>query len=238
MSTLVGPWPPTQLPIDRAKHGEPMLSDVVRVPGANVSAYHAHTMGLDTVGTSAAQTPINGFGSRGHDHSGGDFGRPLFRSIYAATLDPGGQVSANIVATNRVGRVVLNGDPGTTPKEQITHPLFVWVPPCPAGGAYDNCGVHIVAEVVSTTLTASDEMTVRLRNLFPGYQRAVSFSVSSPNSTGEKLFESRSNSERLELIPGALQAIRLEAEVALDGGGSNRGVTIDFYEIEIGVYES
>lgn len=239
MSTITGPWPPSQLPTERAKHGEPLLADVVRVPAANVALYEAHTMGKDTVGTTPSTTPLNGAGTRGHDHSGGEFGRPLFRSIYTTSLDDGGNVSSNIVSSGeRPGRVIISGDAGDDVVAQMNQPLFVWVPPCPAGGAYDNVAVYCVIKHDSTSLDAADDLKIRLRNEFPGYQRSCVFDLSETSTSAQRVGTS-GQTERLELLPGIVNPVRVEYELDLAASPSgSRSATIDILQIEIGVYES
>ena len=241
MSTLTSRWPPVPLPFARGQNEEPGLSELLAQTAANSATLWGHTNGGQLVGDVANPAPLNPSGDHGHDHSGGDFGKALFRSLLTVTFDDGevynpteiqGGVNYGVIPVADAADSVINYG-------QHHRWVAIWVPPCdPLTGAYVDLGVHVAARLQTTALLAGDTLQLqawRKRSDTSAANTLVSFTLPNPNSTGDKRAESGS---RLSVIPGALNLIYFRVRVERTTGGAVRGCTLAIKDIEIGVYET
>jgi hypothetical protein len=230
MSTTHSRWPLYPVPYARAKNGQPGYNDLLASPAANASTLADWVDGLGAYGA-----PLNPSSEPGHDHSGGHFGKPLFCTVASLSLD-GPQGTTGVIYPQRFRSITLeDGAGGTTTNATMVSPTFIWVPPCdPSDGAYVNLGISARVDLTTTTLTASDVLTV----YFKVGEDEQGFTITGPNSTGVKNLASSSTSERVSVRVGQVNLVEIRATVVRAAGGSSRGCRLDFDELELGVYST
>jgi len=230
MSTIHSRLPLYPVPYIRAKNGQPGYSELLTTPAANAATLADWVDGLGTYGG-----PLNPSSEPGHDHSGGHFGKPLFCTVASLSLD-GPQGTTGVLYPQRFRSITIEDDAGgTTTNETMVSPTFIWVPPCDAtDGAYVNLGISARVDLTTTTLTASDVLTV----FFKVGEDEQGFVVSGPNTTGVKNLASSSTSERVSVRVGAVNLVEVRASVVRAAGGSSRGCKLDINELELGVYST
>jgi hypothetical protein len=249
MSTVRTTWPPYPTLHSRSQNLEPLENEVVRNPAANLTLIEGHINGAERVGNIANPAPLNPSGDRGHDHSGGDFGTPLFRSIATVNVDGGETYSSNIAGTTYPNTLCLfqyfspaTLEPGKEGAISSTSHLFhPWVPPCPPEtGAYQNLSVCAVM-TSDGALGASDLVWLRITNQHrllrkpAGDYPFMRLAISSPGASGVRT-DSSGSAERLLTVPGSINPLKCELEVTLDGGGSARAPYFQLLHLELGVY--
>ena len=229
MSTIHSRIPPSPLRPARAKNGQPGYSDLLLTPAANAATMADYVDGLGDYGM-----PPNPSGDYGHDHSGGYFGKPIFRSLFTSTLH-GAQGETGVVYPKKHYQLYIENKAGGVTNTEIGPSIPLWIPNCPMiDGAYVSLGVRMRISIVSTTLTASDTLQI-IVNLS---QNSYTFAVSSPNTTGERYIGSASASETVNTVPGATNEAFLTGKAIRASGGSLRGCVINVHELELGVYST
>jgi hypothetical protein len=228
MSVIHSRMPLATVPISRLQNGQTGYSDVLAVPAANAATLADYIDGLGTYGA-----PLNPSGDHGHDHSGGYFGRAMFVSVASMTLNAP-QGTTGVIYPEKYYYLLLPLGAGGTTSQTDGVAVPLWVPNCDRNGAYANLAIRIRANVVATTLTASDTLQVIAKLNDASY----TFSVSSPNTTGTRYLASASTSQLIPSIPGAVNNLHCNAKVVRASGGSSRGCTINIEEVELGVYQT
>ena len=231
MSTVHSRWPLYPVPYTRAQNGQVGYSELLVTAAANAATLADHIDGLGGYGA-----PLNPSSEAGHDHSGGHFGKPLFCTVASLSLD-GPQIhDTGVIYPQRFRFISIeNAAGGITTNATMVSPTFIWVPPCdPSDGAYVNLGISARVELTTTTLTASDVLTV----YFKVGEDEQGFVMSGPNVTGIKNLSSSSTSERVSVRVGQVNLVEIRATVARAAGGSSRGCKLDFNELELGVYST
>ena len=231
MSVTFRPWPLYPVPYTRVQNGRPGYSDVLSVSAGDAATLADYVDGLGTYGG-----PLNPSSEPGHDHSGGHFGKPLFLTVASLSLDGPQTHGTGVIYPQRFRSITIeNAAGGVTTSAAMVSPTFIWVPPCDAtDGAYVNLGISARVDLTTTTLTASDVLTV----YFKVGEDEQGFVVSGPNSTGVKNLASSSTSERVSVRVGAVNLIEVRATVVRAAGGSSRGCKLDINELELGVYST
>lgn len=247
MTKLTSRWPPVPLPYARGQTAEPGLADLMSVDAACLMTLHGHTVGGEMLGNSSDTpnpAPINPAGEYGHDHSGGWFGKALFRTIATTTFDDGATFnSAEIAGGVHYGAIdVANAAGSENNFGTLPRRFFAFVPPCdPVDGAYRELGIHITARLIVTALDASDSLIIQAwrssEGSFDPILDKADFTLSAPNTTGEKTAASGATTT-LRVIPGAVNYFGLRVRVERVAGGASRGCRIELQEIELGVYET
>lgn len=245
MTTLSARFPPTPLGYARGQNLEPGLAELVQQSAGNLATLKGHTSGAALIGGIPNPAPVNPSGDYGHDHSGGEYGRPLFRSVASMTFDNGSLGSAIASSVNE-GPVftllsIADGADSTTTRSG-TYPFWIWVPPCdpdPAVGGYARLGVAFRLRVFSSALIAGDTATLRFwrRDPLSTGQVVQTLSISTPETTGVKATDG-GTSTLVSVRPGAFNEINVQVEVVRTTGGSSRGADLYLLEAEFGVWKT
>lgn len=248
MTKLTQRYPPTPRPYASGQNLEIGLAELIQQSAGLGATLEGHTNGSGLVVGVANPAPRNPSGDFGHDHSGGEFGRPLFRTVATVTFDDGATFNATpILGGTKARPFVPDGADGTTNRgAQVSR--WIWVPPCdPVNGAYVSLGVAVALYAsgsnhadVSSGPISGDVVTLRVWRRNEGSQGQVvaEFTIGTPTVTGQKFVESSDASTRLTMKPGALNEVVFELEMARTTGGSTRGFDAWLLEAEFGVYES
>lgn len=238
MTIVTSRWPPIALPIKAGQNLEPAYSELIAVHAGNLATLYGHINGGETVGGEPNAAPRNPSGDFGHDHSGGDFGRPFFRSVCTVTCD-NGNVSGGTAIAEGGAAVYLTIANGADSEETIsnTHEIPFWCPPCdPVSGAYLDLGLYARVQLRTTALLAGDTLTLRVWvQTSDDTPQVTTYTLSAPNSTGTKDVSSGSTT-RLRCAPGRVNLLHLQAAVDRTTGGSSRGAQLYVRELELGVY--
>ena len=247
MPLITSPWPPQ--PLDRAhtQTDADLVMEHARVSGGNAATLYGYLTGVEEVGdnTPNPAPPAPGHGLRCHDHSGGDFGRPLFRPIWAHSGGEGQAYAGGNLSVQANAWVFFEGgliDGALEVTDGLNFsPFGVQVPGCdPEIGAYAHLGVQGKAYWGSSnTLVTGDVVTFNLYNFATGHK--VSWQLDETLSSSSEDFASDNTndpSELLETVPGELNLVRAYFEVNCAGSGSSRAVEVELSELELGVYET
>lgn len=236
MAILTARWPPYPLPFQRGQNCQPGMSELLAQSSANLATLYGHINGGATVGGTPNPAPINPSGDYGHDHSGGDFGRPFFRSVLAVTMD-GTSAVAGVMARGAGNYLTLPEDEDSRVTSSGLHEIPCLVPPCdPVHGAYVRLGISLRVRLQSTALIAGDALTLRVWSQWSGEEpQKVTLEVPAPQTTGDKQIEG-GEEMRIRVLPGAVNVLHVQAKVARTTGGSARGAQIYVRELELGVY--
>ena len=242
MTIITARWPPTPVPYARGQNEEAGLAELLMQTAANTASIVGHTVGGQRLVDADNPAPINPSGDFGHDHSGGEFGRPLFRSVASISFAP--VVSSTYLAgPARSVRLHVTDMAGSATNQSNAPQVLVWVPPCDAKvGAYVWLGVAAALNLEATALVSGDAIEFVVRSRHPrlaaleGAERRLT--VSSPTSTGSKVVTSSTSADRLRVVPGAMNPIELLARVVRTSGGSNRGCRLRVDELELGVHST
>lgn len=245
MTKVVSPTVPVPLDRKRAQNGEDFAAEVL-ANGAGVEAWvNGHTEGRDYVDADEVTpnpAPRNQHGRFGHDHSGGLYGKPLFRTIASFWVERGDRHSNEWAGQDASEEAFRFASGLTIPpsgrKVWETRPFFIYPPNCDPGplGAYNVLGVALGLDVLSTTLSASDTVTLRFRNLAPSLIGSpVEFDMSTPNAVGDRYIES-DGTTRVPMLPGRPNLVTLEIDVETVASGSTRNITIQLFALEFGVF--
>lgn len=214
----------------RAQNGQPGYSDLLAVPAANAATMADHVNGLGTYGA-----PLNPSSEPGHDHSGGHFGKPLFASV-ASLYMHGPQGTSGVLYPARYNEMTFFNQPGgVTSKNYLRSPKYIWIPNCDSiSGAYSNLGVVVRANLASTTLGASDTLTLYIE--IDGDEHG--FLVPNQNIPGVKILSSASLAQCVSPILGTVNRVAVRATVVRAAGGASRGCNLEIYELEFGVFST
>lgn len=230
MSTIHARWPTNPTSYKRCRNGEVAYSDVMAVPAANAATINAWVNGINGYGS-----PLNPSGEYGHDHSGGHFGRPIWRSVASLSLH-GPQGDPDLYYPERFSFYQVPNEAGGVVSTAEFSPTAIWVPPCdPVSGAYAKLGITARFNIVSTNLSASDSIQM---GFTLGDGARVSTNLSNPNLSGIRSFQTPSLSDRI--APGRVGAsnlVTIDMVVTRAAGGVSRGCRVDVHEIEFGVYQ-
>lgn len=240
-----GSFPPLPFRSLSCKSQQPAIAEIAARLGGNLTTHVGHVVGGDDVAGTPNPAPVNPSGDRGHDHSGGDYGRPLFRSV--ATLDFNGG-AFDLAGWHPAPRAHQKDHPatagGTTTRETHTGFFALWVPPCdpqPDVGAYAWLGVGCGITLTATALGAGDTASVLVRNVTrgaPATEVGVSIGGALTSSPAELWAWSDADAERLPVTPGRMNLLQVSTSVVRAAGGSARGCTLRLDSLELGVYSS
>lgn len=183
MTKSVNKWPPMPLNIKETQNEEIGFSDIPQTLAGNAATIAAHVLGGETVVGVSNPCPKNPGGSFGHDHSGGDMGRPFFKSIATISFDDGsffnrqkyGFDTGTGIDDNLIGSAIISdanrfqnpvvlqsegGSPGDSNLRSIERQYFsLWVPPCDLRrGAYLNCAFNLTIAFVPISNVTSNPL--------------------------------------------------------------------------------
>lgn len=245
MTINVSPWPIYPSRLSSVQNEAPGLSEIARRISGNTATMVGHATGADRIVDIGNPAPLNPSGDRGHDHSGGDFGRALLRTITTWQFGRRDEfTSPGLADDTAFMHIAFPADAGGV-TSIFDHPITLpfWVPPCQPGAAYDNLGISAVVRVTSASGTAGDTITLRITNRHPGVQIATVV-ASSPtatlpsvgaNAVANTHLESGATS-RMRVLPGAVNVLVTRWSLIRVAGGGLRAAQIRLVELELGVY--
>lgn len=234
--------PIAPVPRSMTRNNKDALAEIIRTLAGNVATMHGHLNGGATLDADTPNpAPLNpGSGLRGHDHSGGIFGRPLFRSVASWALDTHESYSSNITPQQTPTEFSFEAEADAELNTVTPITLMGWVPGCdPSDGAYQNMALRVLWFVSATSgARAADRLDVRIANdLIPGV--VTRLGVTGLNSTGSKIGESASSAdERLFVVPGALNPLRVSLQLITNATAGTRQITARLIALEVGVYST
>lgn len=247
-SDVRGAWPPFPLPKTTMQNLEVGIVEVLRVAAVDTALITGHTFGDTELASGVPNAaPLNGHGEPGHDHSGGEWGRPFYRSLATMCLD---NFNTYDSAGFESGPAPFahgheNAAGGDTTSIPGSWEVPIWVPPCdPENGAYRELGIHLTFNVSVTSLVAADKIIWRFKQETPGMRTPrgttirASLQGTGYNSTGQYTLSSSGAASRILMLPGAMNVLSLQSDIVRDSGGSSRAATFQLIDLEFGVYET
>jgi hypothetical protein len=238
MTIVTSRWLPLPLPYARGQNAEPGLSELITQSAANLATHEGHIRGGATVGGVENSAPLNPSGDYGHDHSGGEFGRPFFRSICTATGGNGATYNNTQIVNGFPNYLTLDDEAGGVTTVGRNHDVYVAVPPCdPAKGAYRSLGLFVAVHLQVTALLSGDTLSldVWVDNGDGPPAGVPNFVLTAADTVGVKTVSSGA-STRITVRPGAINRLRIRPKVVRAAGGSARGARLVVNEAELGVY--
>lgn len=243
MTKIRSDWPTTPLETYRTQTDADLQMEHVRVAGGNAATLHGYITGVTDLGdNSPSLAPAApGTGRQCHDHSGGEHGRPLFRSVCTMTYAAAALESANLTEQFRRPGFEPTGITDGEREVSSTSPfglVCAYIPGCDeVHGAYLNLGVMARVRIISTTLLAADEVTLVLRNVVTGASARLDVT---PDSTGVQHVSSTGSASPADTLltkPGQVNLLQPSFELYAAGTGATRAAEMYLCEIEVGVFE-
>ncbi len=249
MTKYASGWPPLVLPHTATQPGALAGSDLIRAFAGGACTLLTHTLGKKQ-DDEEVRAPLNPSGELGHDHSGGYFGAPLYRSIASWHFNTGEHYDSNSNGHVHYIKLLTSSGNASTDTEGSPWSITFWCPPCPTGeaapGAYVDPGVVLVLDYDHTTGTndmkSDDTVEIIFRPRGRHYNEhgtvdALTLSVSSPATSEEKVLESGAGTRLTRVVPGAFNTfdIYARAERSATAGDARQGEFKLLY-LDIGVY--
>lgn len=244
MSLARTSYPPRMLSALDTRSQAPCVAELGLQLGANLTTHKGHASGGVLIGTTPNPAPLNPSGEHGHDHSGGEYGRPRFISI--ATLDFGGGAYESGLTDFLAGPRAYKTEHGAVPADVPTlvggGTFRLWIPPCDRAhgvGAYAALGIMGAIEIEATALRAADVVTLELVQATPGASGAVASVICTgdPSSTGWLAVLSGSDA-LLPTVPGKMNAFYWHTKIDRENAGSSRGAELRLDSLELGVFST
>lgn len=236
------------LDLDKTRSSVDAVADVPRILSADIASMVGHTDGgsaLDATTPNPAP-PNPGTGEKGHDHSGGYYGRPLYRTTLSLTCDLGSQDPTRNLTTN--------GDEGFVHIQQVAPseeraaypyggPVIAWMPGCDlVEGAYSLQALTCRAVVTDPTNVQSlDGVEIRIRNLHPSMAGTATAFPLPTLTAGTKLVISDSDDGPwVPIVPGVLNPLEVEVRYVASSNGAGppivyRAIKVRLFEFNLGV---
>jgi hypothetical protein len=234
--TISNPWPPFHLLEATTQSGRPAVADIPRVLAGNAALYRGHTVGGVLVDGATNLSPYGGHG-KGHDHSGGEMGEPLFHTLASAALNdgltPGGtRFTTEGGASSWVG-TSIPPDTDDLIISLVEPVVALYVPPCQSSGAYHELSLRFTAQLISRvgTIASGDQLQTWWRNLSaPPGDDEVTITIIGPAG-----FKS-ARLDGLLCVPGQINFIRLDrVQFRTAAGGANRRPRLSLYDVSLGI---
>lgn len=246
---ITTPWPPsTVLDNARMQVGQPVAAEALQAWAGDTMTMHAWTMGnVSLPGNTPHPCPVAPGGTgRGHDHSGGLAGRPLFRPVWQDhdspfdLLDSGvDDVPARLL---KITGIVEDAVDYKTASDL----MIADIPGCEPGeyGAYNALDVQAMAWVDTnssayTTWHASDVVRLALDNLTTGGQVYWDLDLTASGNHGAELYlmsdDADSTQTRLAMKAGAPNVLRLRLKINLHSSSTATAAVVWVPDIELGV---
>jgi hypothetical protein len=236
-------WPTAAIPTRLCRNNYPAISEFMRSTSGNVATLLGWVYGGGEIYGSDVTNPAPpspGHGLRGHDHSGGVHGRPLYRSVATVTLMTGAEVAgaANVSSGEDESLIqfasVAASSTSTLPQGDR---FVVDVPGCDEGplGAYSVLGVTVLAYVqVATNVAALDAFKLVIRNETTDH--SVTIEDTSVTTTGLAVLRSAAS---LVMAVGQPNLVHIEsASLVTVAGGVSRTLDVALMALELGVFDT
>lgn len=224
----------------RTRNNKDALAEIPATLAGNIATLRGVILGGDTLDADTVNpAPLNpGSSQRGHDHSGGLYGAPLFRTIASWNFDDHASITANITANQSPNEFAIEAAASETIYTPTAFlPLMLWVPGCDPGerGAYQGLGVRTVWYIEATSGGSSgDRLKLEVENRRTGTK--VTLETSGTTSTGTKITASADDGERLHIAPGELNHLIITTIFKASAVAGSRVLTARLIALELGVY--
>lgn len=218
-------WPPIPLPIRATQNNEPASSQIIARLSGNAAGLVGYINGTTTISDAPNTLPRSPSGQLGHDHSGGEWGQPMYRSVACMYF-------------NRTANASVDAGPeqyiSTQPFSDVIYQdrtYRIWVPPCDKTyGAYRKMHVRVHAKYESDLgdgMQAGDSVDLVLeRGNFRATQAVVDASA---DETVWYEFDD------VPFKPARWCSFRITCDVEYDGAATNRYPRFQVFAVEIGV---
>ncbi len=244
MAKITGSALPAGLPNVTTENDAPALADVPAIFASDLAAIYGAVSGADSIASNTENPAPSINGRKGHDHSGGYGGRPIFRTVYTLVGDIG-EDSTDKISKNGQGLLIDWPISGYTigPDESIVWTLptrfVVYVPPGDSSftyGAYAYLGIGvIVANTRTGGAKAGDTQYIRIVNETTGAEVDLSMTA---NVTTVQNLESTGSGDRLAMRVGAANILSVAVYYVADStAGSRSGTDPIVKGLELGVHE-
>jgi hypothetical protein len=235
--TISNPWPPYHLLEVTTQSGRPAVAEIPRVLAGNAALYRGHTVGGALVDGATNLSPYGGHG-KGHDHSGGEMGEPLFHTLASAALNDGFTPSGGLLWT--LGGILLWTTPQIGPSTdgavvRYSEPVIpLYVPPCQSSGAYHELSLRFSAQLSAGAgvILSGDNFQLWWRNLSapPGDGSVVTWTLTGPEGYKSARLDG------LVCIPGQINLIVLDSvQYRTAAGGTTRRPNLSIYDVSLGI---
>lgn len=232
-------------PLDRrdTQNNRPALSDIPRRLSAGAAWLAGYIVGGEELEAGVTpnlspRSPMHGL--RGHTHSGGLDGRPLFRSVLTLSLDPSNVYSTNL--SKNGGQWVVEWSANVTASQSVTYPIGgpipVFVPGCDlVAGAYRQLGWRAIIRVLSSTnAQTGDVLTLNAKNITTNTEVSDAATTGAPTVATEYYLKSDAAGDCLPCQPGAVNIVSLSMTYTADGTAATRSADVALIEFELGVF--
>ncbi len=243
MSLMRGSFPPLPFPMKLLSSQQPATADIALRLGANTNIQAGHIDGGDQLAGEQNPAPKNPSGDYGHDHSGGNFGVPQFRTVAALPLASVFDSSGTGMLASPAAVRTEHDNAGASIATRVGNtPLHLWCPPCDPQrdvGAYAVLSVSARVEVEATSLISGDVVTLVVVQSTPeGPTTEVEVPVADGDVTATGWLRMTSNLREVAvpMAVGRMNTLSIATKVARTGSGSSRGVTLRVDSVELGVY--
>lgn len=240
MSKVITEIPTLTLSRERVYNNAEMVADIPRVLSGNTLAQYVHATGNPVIdsGTRALDSMRSPSGAFGHDHSGGNHGRPLRRSVFSHSQsfrDNHGYTGYNEEYSSSIKQNVTNrfyvdlrAAPNTVNNAE-SYTVSAWIPPCDKTGTYNELSFSAkFFKQYSLNLLGSDDFEITVHNVTTG---------STSTFDGDDLLSStsfiRDSNDLLRCKQGAINEFRFSVKIDTTSSGSERSVEIGISEFNL-----
>lgn len=240
MTIVQNPWPFSHLLTDEVKSSRPATANIPRTLAGNAALAQGMTIGGNLVDGAPSLAPLMGHGYRGHDHSGGAGGAPLFRDVVTVPL--GGGATSAAGEFTPVGGYVWG--PTTAQGGGVTSALTtatllprprLWIPPCAQDGAYHELYLRVTARLSASTgtLLSGDSVVIIALNLHPEMQ--AESNRADIVVTGGAGTRSAISETPMRFLPGVPNPLRFILRFETAVGGGDRAPVFSWWSISAGI---
>jgi len=252
-------WPVPILKLSRVQNGSAAVSEVIAHTAGGTLTMIQHINGEAGLANEVIRSPRNPSGEFGHDHSGGYFGRGLFRSVASVCFDNFSHLDpTHVLGNGQSLEIVTPQDGDSTTTDSLSGiDVNIWIPPCPQGADGANRGAYIDLGVVvhgsydhdggTAGMLAGDVVDIVIVPRHYAYDgendsngvsiECLSLPVGTPEATQDEVLTS-GPSTRLDWVrPGAFNPLRILLRATRTTGGGERLAQFRLDGVEFGVYE-
>ena len=240
MTKVITEIPTLTLSRERVYNNAEMLADIPRILSGNALAQYVHTFGnpdidADTRALDSMRSPSGAFG---HDHSGGNHGRPFRRSVFSYSRNyrdnlgtsNSEEYNANLkqYSTTMTDVYFSETAPDFLTKSSSSS-IAAFVPPCDVRGAYNELSFSAkFFKIFSANVNASDDITLTVENITTGSKSA--FTGASLSSSSYLI---RDSNDLLACAQGQINRFRFSMTYTPIASGSARSIRVAMTELNL-----